>query len=307
MAVVFDGFLLLDLAGPLGALEVANAYADPGYTFELVSVDGGLIRSSAGIHVDTRRYEPGRPADLLIVPGGVGTGEAVNDLPLVELIRRINSAARTSASVCSGAFLLAAAGILDGRRATTHWDAASFMQAAYPEVVVDSDCIFIEDGNVWTSAGITAGVDLALAIIERDYGLAAAQRTAQGLVVYHRRRGGQKQFSASLRLQSSDDRFAKLLDWARERLHEGLEVDRLAEQCSLSPRQFSRAFTRATGLSPGKAIEQIRVDRSRSDVLAARDSLESVARRFGFGSAARMRRSFLRILGQSPQNLRHAS
>lgn len=301
--LVFDGFLLLDLAGPFGAMEVASHYAERRYSLELVSVSGGLVRSSSGICVETATFLPGEGVDILIVAGGAGTGEGVNDAPLINLLRRISSLARITASVCSGAFLLAAAGLLEGKRATTHWGGAAKMQQDYPGVIVESDCIFIEDGCIWTSAGITAGIDLALALIERDHGFEVAQRSAQGLVVYHRRRGGQRQFSAALQLQSADGRFAPLLDWARERLHEKLDIERLAKQCALSPRQFSRAFFGATGFSPGKAIEQMRVDHARPDVLRRQESLEIVARRYGFGCAARMRRAFIRVLGHSPQAL----
>jgi transcriptional regulator GlxA family with amidase domain len=304
VAVVFDGFLLLDLAGPLGALEVAGHYATDGYAIELISVSGGTIQSSAGVRVETIPFEAGLPVDLMIVPGGPGTGEAAATESVLALIREVSAHARRSASVCSGAFLLAAAGILQGKRATTHWGAAGILRRDYPQVTVDSDCIFIEDGNVWTSAGITAGIDLALALIERDHGFAIAQQVAQGLVVYHRRPGGQRQFSAALELQGPDGRFGELLDWARERLHERLDVERLAERYGLSPRQFSRAFAGATGLSPGKAIEKLRVHHARSAVVTGQESLEVVARRSGFGSAARMRRSFIRILGNPPQSMR---
>lgn len=304
VAVIFDGFLLLDLAGPLGVLEVAGYHVQDGYAIELISVSGGAVRSSAGVIVETVPFAAGLPVDLMVVPGGPGTGEAAADESVLALIREVSSHARRSASVCSGAFLLAAAGLLQGRRATTHWGAAETLQRDYPQVTVDSDCIFIEDGNVWTSAGITAGIDLTLALIEKDHGFAIAQQVAQGLVVYHRRPGGQRQFSAALELQGPDGRFGELLDWARERLHERLDVERLAERYGLSPRQFSRAFTGATGLSPGKAIEKIRVDHAHSDVLAGQESLEVVARRYGFGSAARMRRSFIRTLGHPPQSMR---
>ena len=304
VAIAYDGFLLLDLAGPLGALEVANAFVEQGYAAELVSIRGGTVRSSAGIAVETGKFLRGAPVDLMIVPGGNGTMEAAGNAPLLALVREIGAEALRCASVCSGAFILAAAGLLNGRRATTHWGAATVLQRDYPQVAVDADCIFIEDGNVWTSAGITAGIDLALALIEKDHGFATAQQTAQGLVVYHRRPGGQHQFSAALELQGPDGRFGRLIDWARERLQERLDVERLAEQCGLSPRQFSRAFTRATGFPPGKAVEKLRVDGARSDVTTGEEGLETIARRYGFGTASRMRRSFIRQIGQPPQSLR---
>lgn len=304
VVVVFDGFLLLDVAGPIGALEVAGYHLGDGYKVELTSVSGGIIRSSSGVKVETAPFVASPPVDLMIVPGGPGTEHAAAAEPMLALIRQVSSHARRSASICSGAFLLAAAGILNGRRATTHWGEAGRLRREYPQVAVDSDCIFVEDENVWTSAGITAGIDLALALIERDHGFAVAQQVAQSLVVYHRRSGGQSQFSAALELQDPDGRFGHLLDWVRQRLNERLDVDRLAEQCGLSPRHFSRAFASATGVPPGKAIETIRVDRARSDVLAGQESLDIVARRYGFGTAAKMRRSFIRILGQPPQSIR---
>jgi transcriptional regulator GlxA family with amidase domain len=304
VAVVFDGFLLLDLAGPLGAFEVAGAYVEDGYAVELVSVSGGPVRSSGGVTVETTAFEVGEPVDLMIVPGGAGSIAAALDRSLLALVRRLDALARRSASVCSGAFVLAAAGILDGRRATTHWEAASKLRRDHPNLKVDSDSLFIQDGAVWTSAGITAGIDMALALIERDLGFATAQKVAQGLVVAHRRAGGQRQFSAALDLQGPDGRFGPLLEWVRARTHERLDVERLACFCALSPRHFSRAFTAATGMAPPKAIEQLRVDQARSDVLAGQEALEVIARRHGFGGAARMRRSFIRVLGQTPQALR---
>jgi transcriptional regulator GlxA family with amidase domain len=304
IAVVFDGFLLLDMAGPLGVFEVANAYLEDGYAIELVSLKGGAVRSSAGIEVETLKFMPEPPVDLIIVPGGDGTLEAAADRTFVGLVSDISSQSLRCASVCSGSFILAAAGILNGKRATTHWGAAATLQHDYPQVAVDADCIFIEDGNVWTSAGITAGIDLALALVEKDHGFALAQQTAQGLVVYHRRSGGQHQFSAALELQGPDSRFGPLLEWTRERLHERLDVERLAQQCGLSPRHFSRAFMRATGMPPAKAVEKLRVDKARPAVVAGEESLELIARRIGFGTAAQMRRSFIRHIGQPPQSLR---
>lgn len=306
VALAFDGFLLLDLAGPLGVLETAGYYAAESYAIELVSLGGGVVRASSGIRVETAPFRAGAGVDLLIVPGGEATMEAAAAEPVVDLIRRIAAEARRTASVCSGALLLAAAGLLDGKRATTHWGAAATLRRKHPAVTVDSDCIFVEDGATWTSAGVTAGIDLALALVERDHGFAVARQVAQGMVVHHRRQGGQLQHSAVLDLQGPDGRFGPLLDWAREHLHEPLGIERLADRCGLSPRHFSRAFTAATGVPPARAIEKLRVDRARSEVAAGQIGLEVVARRHGFGSALRMRRAFVRILGQPPQALRRA-
>lgn len=306
VAVLFDGFLLLDLAGPFGALEIAGHYGNPRYTLEVTSVDGRIIRSSSGVPIETKPFIPDGGVDTLLIPGGFGTETGVDDQRLLSLIRDVSVQARRSASVCSGSFLLAAAGLLDGKRATTHWGGVAKLRRDFPRVRVDGDCIFTVDGNVWTSAGITAGIDLALALIEADHGFGIAQKVAQGLVVYHRRPGGQRQFSAALELQGPSGRFGALLDWVREHVDERLSVDRLAAEYGLSPRHFSRAFADATGISPGKAIERLRVDHARSDVVAGEENLEIVARRYGFRTAAQMRRSFTRVLGQPPQALRRS-
>jgi len=214
---------------------------------------------------------------------------------------------RRVASVCSGAYLLAEAGLLDGKRATTHWGRSEEFARRYPKVRVEPDRIYVREGEVWTSAGITAGIDLALALIEDDLGGDIARRTAQQLVVHQRRPGGQSQFSALLEIGGVNGRFAGLMDWMRERLAEPLGVERLAGQAAMSPRHFARTFTAETGLTPAKAVERLRLEAARVRVEAGHDPIERVAEASGFRDPERMRRAFLRAFGQPPQALRRAA
>jgi transcriptional regulator GlxA family with amidase domain len=212
--------------------------------------------------------------------------------------------ARRIGAFCVGAFALAEAGLLDGRRATTHWAYARDLQLAHPAIKVDDDRIFINDGPVWTSAGMTAGLDLALAMIESDLGPEIARNIAKKLVIYHRRAGGQSQFSALLDLEPKSDRIQTALAYAKRNLHTPLSVTQLAEAASLSPRQFSRAFLAETGQSPAKAVENLRVEAARILMEESRHPIDVVARQTGFADPDRMRRAFLRAFGQPPQVLR---
>ena len=215
--------------------------------------------------------------------------------------------ARRVASVCSGAFLLAEAGLLDGRRATTHWDSTDHFARRYPRVTLDAERIFIRDGDVWTSAGITAGIDLALAMIEDDHGPALARRVAQQLVVHQRRPGGQSQFSALVELGGRTGRFAGLIDWMRDHLAEPLTVERLADHAAMSPRNFARAFTTETGTTPARAVERLRLEMARTAVETTPAPLDRIAESTGFRDPGRMRRAFLRAFGQPPGSLRRAA
>jgi len=225
----------------------------------------------------------------------------------LDYVRAAAGRARRIVSVCTGAFILAAAGLLDGCRATTHWARAAEFARAFPQIRVEPDRIFVRDGKVWTSAGITAGIDLALALVAEDLGEAAAKRTAQQLVVYHRRPGGQSQFSALIEADRPGSRFSPLLAWARERLDEPLSVERLADRAAMSPRHFARAFAAETGMTPAKAIERLRLEASRERVESGPEPIEIVAERTGFGDPERMRRAFIRAFGQPPQALRRAA
>jgi transcriptional regulator GlxA family with amidase domain len=209
--------------------------------------------------------------------------------------------------VCSGAFLIAEAGLLDGKRATTHWSRSRQFAHRYANVRLEPDRIFVRDGKIWSSAGITAGVDLALALIADDLGEPVARRVAQQLVVYRRRPGGQSQFSALLEMERPEGRFGPLLGWARERLGEPLTVERLAERAAMSPRNFARRFAEETGVTPARAVERLRVEAARERVEGGRAPIDAIAAEIGFGDSERMRRAFLRAYGQPPQALRRAA
>lgn len=230
-----------------------------------MSEQGGLLESASGIAVITRPLER-TPLDTLIVAGGAGPREGLLSANLVEYTQHAAAQARRVASVCTGSFVLAAAGLLDDKRATTHWRMATRLQRMHPEVQVDSDKIFIKDGKVWTSAGISAGIDLALALIEEDHGAELARAVARELVVYLRRPGGQSQFSSLLEMDPPSGRIRQALSYARDHLHESLSAERLAEVACLSRRQFDRAFSAETGQTPAKAIEKLRAELGRVDV-----------------------------------------
>jgi transcriptional regulator GlxA family with amidase domain len=305
--LIFPDFQLLDAAGPIAAFEAAGRETTPpAYRLRVIALDPGPVVSSSGVPLVAGPLID-EPLDTLIVAGGWGTRQAFACAQTLAYVRAAAGRARRTASVCSGAFVLAAAGLLDGRRATTHWARAAEFARAYPQVRVEPDRIFIRDGAVWTSAGISAGIDLALALVADDLGEAAAKRAAQQLVVYHRRPGGQSQFSALLEAGRPDSRFAPLLAWARERLDERLSVERLADRAAMSPRHFARAFAAETGMTPAKAIERLRLEAARERVESGADPIERVAAHTGFGDPERMRRAFLRAFGQPPQALRRAA
>ncbi len=305
--LIFPEFQLLDLAGPLAAFQMAgyDLEAAP-YSLRVLSATGGPIRSSVGVTVQSEPLcDP--PRDTLIVVGGAGSRPAERVAPLLAFARRAAAASRRVASVCTGAFILAGAGLLDGRAAATHWRYAALLQRQYPLVRVDGDRIFVRDGAIWTSAGITAGIDLALALIEDDLGRDIARAALRQLVVYHRRPGGQSQFSELLELDPPSDRIRGALSFARAHLHEALPVERLAGVACLSPRQFGRAFVAETGQTPAKAVERLRAEAARLRLETSQESIELIARRVGFADPERMRRAFLRVFGQPPQVLRRVS
>jgi transcriptional regulator GlxA family with amidase domain len=306
--VIFPGFQLLDAAGPIAAFELAGREsARPPYRIRVLARAAGPVASSSGVMLTAEALPAPSGIDTLLVVGGRGTREADPDPELLAWLRDTAPAARRVASVCTGAFVLAAAGLLDGRRVTTHWRYAATLARQYPTTEVEPDRIFVRNGNVWTSAGITAGIDLALALIGEDLGEALAKRTAQWLVVYHRRPGGQSQFSALLRLDLPGGRFGPLLAWARERLSEALPVERLADRAAMSPRHFARAFAAETGTTPAKAIEHLRLEAARAHVEDGSDPIDRVAVAAGFRDPERMRRAFIRAFGQPPQALRRAA
>ena len=305
--LIFPQFQLLDAAGPITAFEAAGRdAAPPAYRLRVMARAAGPVVSSCGVPLVAEPLINGA-LDTLIVAGGWGTRNTSACVQTLAYVRAAAARARRTASVCSGAFILAAAGLLDGRRATTHWARAAEFARSYPQVRVEPDRIFIRDGTTWTSAGITAGIDLALALVAEDLGEAVAKRAAQQLVVYHRRPGGQSQFSALLEADRPDSRFSPLLAWARERLNERLSVERLAERAAMSPRHFARAFAADTGITPAKAIERLRLEAARDEIESGAAPIERVAAHTGFGDPERMRRAFLRAFGQPPQALRRAA
>jgi len=302
--LVFPGFQILDLVA-VSVFELANAAApDPLYDIELVSERGGSVQSSSGVQVDTRAFD--RPAfDTLMVAGSTVI-EPVSP-GLVAFLREALPQTRRVSSICTGAFILAEAGLLDGRRATTHWHFARELQRRFPRVKVEEDRIFIVDGPVWTSAGMTACIDLALALVESDLGVEVSRAVARKLVVYHRRAGGQSQFSVLLELEPKSDRIQDALSYAKKNLRRTLSVEQLAEVAHLSPRQFSRAFLAETGQSPARAIEKLRVETARVLIEAGGHSIDRVAEQTGFSDPERMRRAFHRAFGQPPQSFKRAA
>ncbi|HET7717497.1 MAG TPA: GlxA family transcriptional regulator [Bauldia sp.] len=302
--VIHPGFQLLDVAGPTTAFEIAARFRPGSYDRVLLAPGGGMVESSSGVSLTAEPLRAGR-FDTVLVSGGEIVRSMAAMQEIVEWLKRVE--ARRIASVCSGAFLLAGAGLLDGRRATTHWASTGHFAKLYPKVKLDAERIFIRDDPVWTSAGISAGIDLALALIEDDLGPETARRTAQQLVVHQRRPGGQSQFSALVELGGRTGRFAGLVDWMRAHLAEPLTVERLADRAAMSPRNFARAFTAETGTTPAKAVERLRLEIARVAVETTRAPLDRIAEEVGFGDAGRMRRAFLRTLGQPPQALRRAA
>jgi len=302
--LVFPGFQILDMAAA-SVFEVANVLASrPIYDVAVYSEQGGRVASSSGIEVETHQLADAA-FDTLIVTGDLAV--ATPSEGLVEFVTAAAGASRRIASICTGAFILAAAGLLNGRRATTHWASARTLQRRFPAIKVEEDRIFITDGNVWTSAGMTACIDLSLALVEADLGFEASKAVAQKMVVYHRRTGGQSQFSAMLELESKSDRIQLALDYAKRNLRKTLSVGELAEVANLSSRQFSRTFRAETGQSPAKAIESLRVEAAKSLVEESRHAIDVVARETGFADPERMRRAFIRKFGHPPQTFRRVA
>jgi transcriptional regulator GlxA family with amidase domain len=243
----------------------------------------------------------------LIVAGGEGVRAAARSAKILTFVRAAAKRGVRIASVCSGAYILAEAGLLDGRRATTHWGRTRHFLSAYPKVKLEPDKIFVRDGDIWSSAGISAGIDLALALMAEDFGEDVSRQTARQLVLYDRRSGGQSQFSSLLELKAQAQRFGPLLTWAREHLDAPLTVEDLAERAGMSTRHFTRAFIAETGSTPSKAVERLRLEVARQQVQSSREAIERVAESTGFRDPERMRRAFIRAFGQPPQSLRRAA
>jgi len=304
--LIYPGFQLLDVAGPVAAFEAA-AQLSARYQLHLLGAYTVSFRSSAGVALAATSIAEAPTLDTLIVSGGDGARRPEVTALLLDFVEQAARTARRIASVCTGSYILAAAGLLDGRRATTHWSRARAFARRFPKVKVEADRIFIQDGSVWTSAGVTAGIDLSLALIAEDAGERIARLAAQHLVVYYRRPGGQSQFSALLEMAPPAARFSPLMGWMREHLHEDLSVGRLADRSAMSPRNFCRAFTAELGVTPARAVERLRLEAARERLESGRQSIERVAADIGFGNSERMRRAFIRACGHPPQSLRRAA
>jgi transcriptional regulator GlxA family with amidase domain len=305
--LIFPDFQLLDAAGPISVFEIAARFATGTSSIRVLAATPGPVRSSSGVEMLARGLKPSGAITTLIVAGGQGVRAAATGEKTLTFVRAMAKRGIRIASVCSGAYVLAEAGLLDGRRATTHWQRTRHFLKTYPQVKLEADRIFTRDGNIWTSAGITAGIDLSLAMVAEDFGDEIAQRTAKQLVLYHRRSGGQSQFSSLLELKAPNGRFGPLLAWAREHLNAPLTVEDMAEQAGMSSRHFTRAFIAETGTTPSKAVERLRIEVARQRVQSSSEAIERVAEVTGFRDPERMRRAFIRAFGQPPQSLRRAA
>jgi len=310
LIVLFDGVQSLDVTGPLEVFAGANRWHSgrdqdrPAYLIRTASLGGGAVRTSSGLRLspDEDLADEAEP-DVLIVPGGEGTRRA--EPALIAWLRVQGPRARRLVSVCTGAFLLAEAGLLDRRRVTTHWAYCATLAARFPEITVDPDPIFVTDGNVTTSAGVTAGIDLALALVEDDLGRDAALDIARHLVVFLRRPANQAQFSTQLAAQLADrEPLREVQRWITDHPAADLSVETLAGRASLSPRQFARAFAAEVGMPPGRYVDRVRLETARRRMEDTADAVEETARLCGYGTPEAMRRAFIRTLGVSPAEYR---
>ena len=312
--IVYPNIVLLDLVGPLQVFTYArkNTLSDLAYQTNIVSFDGGRTKTNTILEIDSDPIakwiaeHQNTSIHTLVAIGGGGATDAALDQPFVDQVRQLADQSMRVCSVCSGALLLAAAGLLDGRRAVTHWEDCDQLAAQYPAVNVEIDPIYIKDGNVWTSAGITAGIDMALAIIEEDLGKPAAIEMARSLVTPMVRSGGQSQFSPELDRQARDTggRFFLLHDWITHNIQQKISVDDMAKECGMSSRNFSRRYTETMGISPAKAFEAIRVNEARELLTMSDKSIKTVAAKCGFQDGERMRLAFLRYIKTSPSQYR---
>ena len=309
--VAFDQAQTLDLTGPFevfhAAGQVAAGQHQAGYTLTVATPSVEPMRTSSGLAVvpDAALEDVTGPIDTLVVAGGDGVYQAIGQPEVVAHVQRLAGLSRRVASVCTGAFLLAEAGLLDGRRATTHWARCEALARRYPTVTVDPDPIFVRDGHVVTSAGVTAGMDLALALVEDDLGRDTALTVARWLVLFLRRPGSQAQFSAQLSAQLADrDELRDLQHWITANPAADCSVDALAGRARLSPRHLARVFTEQVGVTPARYVEQIRVEHARRRLEESTDAVESIATQSGFGTGETMRRAFVRALGMPPAEYR---
>jgi transcriptional regulator GlxA family with amidase domain len=308
VVVAYPGIQSLDAVGPIEVFSTANREAGrAAYTTELVASTGSTVRATSGLvfGVDHRLSAVRSEIDTLVVAGGDGTAEAMRDRALLDGVRRLAGRARRVTSVCTGAFILAEAGLLDGRRATTHWSWCGALAERYPAITVEPDPIFVRDGNVYTSAGVTAGMDLALALVEDDLGRDLALAVARRLVLFLRRPGNQSQFSAQLAAQVAHrDTLRGVQQWIADHPDADLSVAAMAGRAGMSERNFARCFRDEVGVTPGRYVECVRVEVARRLLEETDDSVARVATASGFGTAETMRRVFLRSLRTGPMEYR---
>lgn len=302
--VAFPDFKLLDLTGPMQVFADTQHVCAHSYDVVVASLDGGDVVSDTGLPIGTVALSdlPEITVDTLIIAGGSGTIAAVSDQRLLDAIRSLGSRSKRIASVCTGAFILAHAGLLSGRRAVTHWQHCDALQSAFGDIIVDPDAIFTRDGDVWTSAGVTAGIDMCLAMVADDVGRPSALALAHSLVCYMVRPGGQSQFSTSLQRQSENEtgQFGALNAWIAENLTSRLSVDDLADKMAMSPRNFARLYKKHTGISPAKAVERLRLEAACRLLEETNLSMGEVVRRCGFMDDENLRRAMVRSFNIAP-------
>lgn len=306
--IVFPDVKLLDLSGALQVFEDANSVCGAKYETAILALKSGPVKTDTAVSIsaDSIAQRPRGAIDTLIVAGGIGTRAASIDKTLIAEVRRLAETSTRVASICTGAYVLAAAGLLDHRRCVTHWESCAHLQKRFPHVNVDPDPIYVRDDNVWTSAGVTAGIDMALAMVADDHGRASALALARSLVAYMMRPGGQSQFSPVLDQQASDagGKFEDLHTWIIDNLGSDLRVERLAEQANMSARNFARVYASETGSSPARAVERFRVEAARRLLEDTSLPITTIADRCGFNDDERLRRAMLRAVALSPNDYR---
>ncbi|HSH71657.1 MAG TPA: GlxA family transcriptional regulator [Methylophilaceae bacterium] len=310
--VAFPQMGLLDLTGAQTVFWAASRYMEerglPPYDRHTISLEGGLIKSAEGVALDTAHLSDYREVeiDTILVPGSPHIVDVLNSsASLAQWLKEKHKEVRRIASVCSGAFLLAQAGLLDGKKAATHWAMLDMLQERHPAIEVDRDAIFVQEGSIWTSAGVTAGIDLALALVEEDCGRDIAMKVARELVVYMKRPGGQSQFSELLQSQSTDVSFDQLHAWIANNLKvNDLSIEVLSARTNMSPRNFARVYKQKTGKTPAKAVEIFRLEAARRLLEDSSKSISEIASQCGFGDEERMRITFHRNLTVSPSDYR---
>ncbi len=310
--IVYPDAQVLDITGPTEVFSIANRYlqlhypnAPKPYKIEWWAKRRGVVAMSSGLELNIQRSyrDDFSSIDTLMVPGGRGLEKAMNDRGLIDFLQNTASSVRRIASVCTGTFLLAKAGLLADKKVTTHWGAAQDLQQQFPELRVEADALYIKQGNTYTSAGVTAGIDLALSLIEEDLGKSIVSHVAKQLVVFLHRPGNQAQFSNVLKQQSSlPGDMSDFHDWLLANLEKAITVETMASQCSLSPRHFARRFAHCMRTTPAKYLESLRVDQARMLLEDGQTSLKTVAYSCGFHSVEQLRRSFSRLLGVTPSD-----